>query len=43
MGGITVEDFIHSRIYQEIASIGCQEGRDEGRQQGEETSPAASL
>ncbi|QNI78231.1 hypothetical protein SynRS9909_00216 [Synechococcus sp. RS9909] len=30
MGGITVEDFTHSRIYQEIAGIGRQEGRQQG-------------
>ena len=35
MGGITVEDFSQSRIYQEIVGIGRQEGREEGRQEGE--------
>ena len=33
MGVITVEDFTQSRIYQEIAGIGRQEGRRGGRQQ----------
>lgn len=41
MGGITVEDFSQSRIYQEIVGIGRQEGREEGlhegRQEGEAT------
>ncbi len=35
MGGITVEGFSQSRIYQEIAGIGRQKGREEGRQEGE--------
>lgn len=34
MGGITVEDFSQSRIYQEIIGIGRLEGRQEGRQEG---------
>ena len=35
MGGITVEDFSQSRIYQDIVGIGRQKGREEGRQEGE--------
>ena len=32
MGGITLDDFTSSTIYQEIFGLGRQEGREQGRQ-----------
>jgi hypothetical protein len=34
MGGITLDDFTSSAIYQEIFGLGRQEGQQEGRQEG---------
>ena len=41
MGGITLDDFTSSTIYQEIFGLGRQEGQQEGREQGRQSEAAA--
>ncbi|MFN9635476.1 MAG: DUF4351 domain-containing protein [Synechococcaceae cyanobacterium] len=41
MGGITLDDFTSSAIYQEIVGLGRQEGQQEGQQLGRQAEAAA--